>query len=168
MLWDGLGGSTAIKPAVSFKALSLNLPAQGAGADKAQPAMVEFWAPPTIDLPVKIGAPLRWTPGSRDEMAGGCGAAGLRGPGRAGARGRTAPGVNDAAVTGSAFPATLDAYGFFADAARQKPCGPRRPTASRPRCGRTVRKKLRFVYVPVGQQAKARGRLDRPAGWFPR
>jgi hypothetical protein len=38
LLWDGLGGDQAIVLWDSIAGITLNLPAQGAGADKAQPA----------------------------------------------------------------------------------------------------------------------------------
>ena len=42
VLWDGLGGNTAIVSAADFSVLNLNLPEQGAGLDRAHPATIQF------------------------------------------------------------------------------------------------------------------------------
>jgi uncharacterized repeat protein (TIGR03806 family) len=78
----------------------------------------------------------------------------------------SAPMVNAEAVTSAAFPALLSDYGFFADAAAQQPA--RGVTAYRLNTPlwSDGAEKLRFVYIPPGQQAKAQGEglLDLPVG----
>ena len=74
--------------------------------------------------------------------------------------------VNAAAITGSGFPATLSAYGFFADPAAQRPARNVTPYRLQTPLWSDGADKLRFVYVPQGQQAKAQGEglLDLPVG----
>lgn len=74
--------------------------------------------------------------------------------------------VNDAAVTGAGFPATLDAYRFFADAALQQPSARVVPYRVQTPLWSDGAEKLRFVYVPPGQQARAGGAglIDLPVG----
>ena len=69
----------------------------------------------------------------------------------------TAPPVNDAVVTGSAFPATLSEYGFFADAAAQQPALGVTPYRLNTPLWSDGADKLRFLYLPKGQQALADG-----------
>jgi len=57
LLWDGLGGEQAIIPVDQIAALSLNLPAQGAGAETAKPTALAFAPHPTVALPTQVGAP---------------------------------------------------------------------------------------------------------------
>lgn len=74
--------------------------------------------------------------------------------------------VNDAAVTGAGFPATLNEYGFFADAAAQRPASGVTPYRIQTPLWSDGADKLRFVYLPAGAKAKAQGDglLDLPVG----
>ncbi|MEY4239298.1 MAG: hypothetical protein RL339_1899 [Pseudomonadota bacterium] len=74
--------------------------------------------------------------------------------------------VNDAAVAGAGFPATLGAYGFFADAAAQRPAAGVTPYRIQTPLWSDGAEKLRFVYLPAGTKAKAQGDglLDLPVG----
>ena len=65
--------------------------------------------------------------------------------------------VSDAAITGSAYPATLSAYGFFADTAAQKPGIGVTPYRLNTPLWSDGAEKLRFVYVPIGTKALADG-----------
>ncbi|MDE2412059.1 MAG: right-handed parallel beta-helix repeat-containing protein [Sphingomonadales bacterium] len=58
VMWDGLGGAQALLPSADVKVLNLNLPGQGAGPDKARPAMLAFASPPMIVVPGSVGAPV--------------------------------------------------------------------------------------------------------------
>lgn len=74
--------------------------------------------------------------------------------------------VNDAAVLGDSFPATLAEFGFFTDPRAQKPGGGVEPYRLQTPLWSDGAEKLRFVYVPAGKQAKAQGEglLDLPVG----
>ena len=65
--------------------------------------------------------------------------------------------VNDAAVTGSAYPATLSAYGFFADQTAQAPALGVTPYRLNTPLWSDGADKLRFLYMPKGQKALADG-----------
>ena len=65
--------------------------------------------------------------------------------------------VSDAAVTGSAYPATLSEYGFFADPAAQQPGAGVTPYRLNTPLWSDGAEKLRFVYVPAGTKALAAG-----------
>ncbi|WP_374283439.1 SO2930 family diheme c-type cytochrome [Novosphingobium sp.] len=77
-----------------------------------------------------------------------------------------APPVNDAAITGAGFPATLADYGFFADGAAQRPAAGVTPYRLQTPLWSDGAEKLRFAYVPKGAQARAQGAglLDFPVG----
>lgn len=77
-----------------------------------------------------------------------------------------APTVNDAAVTAADYPATLSAFGFFSDGAGQVPAAGVTPYRLNTPLWSDGAEKLRFVYVPGGQQARAQGEglLDLPVG----
>jgi uncharacterized repeat protein (TIGR03806 family) len=68
-----------------------------------------------------------------------------------------APRVIDAAPTGGTYPAALSEYGFFADAPTQKPAAGITPYRLNTPLWSDGAEKLRFVYIPPGQQAKAQG-----------
>ena len=74
--------------------------------------------------------------------------------------------VNDAAITASAYPATLAEYRFFADASAQKPAARVTPYRLNTPLWSDGAEKLRFVYLPSGAKAKANGEglLDLPIG----
>lgn len=74
--------------------------------------------------------------------------------------------VNDAAVTGEGFPATLVEFGFFADGAAQRPARDVEPFRVQTPLWSDGAEKLRFVYLPAGRLAKAQGEglLDLPVG----
>lgn len=74
--------------------------------------------------------------------------------------------VNDAAVAGTGFPANLSDYGFFADAAAQRPAAGVTPYRIQTPLWSDGAEKLRFVYLPAGTKAKAQGDglLDLPVG----
>lgn len=82
------------------------------------------------------------------------------------ARASETGGVDDAVITGSAMPRTLSEYGFFADAAAQRPAAGVTPYRLNTALFSDGAEKLRFVYVPQGLAAKARGEnlLDFPVG----
>ena len=65
--------------------------------------------------------------------------------------------VEDAAVLGEGFPAKLSDFGFFRDAARQKPDEFVFPYALNTPLWSDGADKLRFVYVPEGTQLEADG-----------
>lgn len=75
-------------------------------------------------------------------------------------------GVNDAAVTGAGFPATLADYRFFADAPGQRPAAGVTAYRIQTPLWSDGSEKLRFVYVPAGLKARAQeaGLLDLPVG----
>jgi uncharacterized repeat protein (TIGR03806 family) len=74
--------------------------------------------------------------------------------------------VKDVAVMGDGFPATLAEYGFFADAAAQRPARDIEPFRVQTPLWSDGADKLRFVYIPTGKQARAQGEglLDLPVG----
>ena len=74
--------------------------------------------------------------------------------------------VNDAAVTGAGYPATLADYGFFADAPAQRPAVGVTPYRIQTPLWSDGAEKLRFVYLPAGVTARAQGEglLDLPVG----
>ena len=57
VLWDGLGGPSALILTSPIAGISLNLPAQGAGIETAKPAPLRLVSPKTIPLPAGVGAP---------------------------------------------------------------------------------------------------------------
>ena len=65
--------------------------------------------------------------------------------------------VNDAAITGATFPKSLSEFGFFDNAARQKPDDFVFPYALNTPLWSDGADKLRFVYVPEGTQLTADG-----------
>ena len=65
--------------------------------------------------------------------------------------------VNDTAVTGTLYPATLSAYGFFADTPAQRPALGVTPYRLNTPLWSDGAEKLRFVYLPSGQKALANG-----------
>jgi uncharacterized repeat protein (TIGR03806 family) len=65
--------------------------------------------------------------------------------------------VDDAAVTAAAFPATLAEYGFFADAAAQRPAAGVTPYRLNTPLWSDGADKLRFLYLPPGAKATAQG-----------
>ena len=75
-------------------------------------------------------------------------------------------GVNDAAITGAGFPATLSDYRIFADGAAQRPAAGVTPYRLQTPLWSDGAEKLRFVYVPPGAKARAQGEglLDLPFG----
>jgi len=77
-----------------------------------------------------------------------------------------APAPNDAAIVGTAMPATLAEFGFFADAPGQVPAARVVPYRLNTPLYSDGADKLRFVYLPVGAQAKAGGQglIDLPVG----
>ena len=74
--------------------------------------------------------------------------------------------VSDAAITEAGFPARLSDYGFFADAAGQKPAPGVTPYRLNTPLWTDGADKQRFVYLPAGQQARGQGEglLDLPIG----
>lgn len=74
--------------------------------------------------------------------------------------------VNDAAITGDAYPQVLSEYGFFADAPAQNPADGVTPYRLNTPLWSDGAEKLRFVYMPTGTQARAQGEglLDFPVG----
>ena len=68
-----------------------------------------------------------------------------------------APMVSDVAVTGPAYPATLSAYGFFADNPAQRPALGVTPYRLNTPLWSDGAEKLRFVYLPAAQKALADG-----------
>ena len=57
VLWDGLGGPTALILTSPLAGISLNLPAQGAGMEAAKPAPLKLVSPKIVPLPSGVGAP---------------------------------------------------------------------------------------------------------------
>lgn len=82
------------------------------------------------------------------------------------ARAAPAPHVADAAILTPGYPATLSAYGFFADPAAQRPAAGVTPYRVQTPLWSDGAEKLRFVYVPAGQKARAQGEglIDLPVG----
>lgn len=76
------------------------------------------------------------------------------------------PAVNDMAVTGTGFPATLPEFGFFADGPGQVPAPGVTPYRLNTPLWSDGSEKLRFLYLPPGTTAKAGGEglLDLPVG----
>lgn len=76
------------------------------------------------------------------------------------------PAVNDAAVTGAAFPPKLSDFRFFADGARQSPNSDVTPYALNTPLWSDGAEKLRFIYLPEGTQlaADGEGLLKFPVG----
>jgi len=74
--------------------------------------------------------------------------------------------VNESAVTGAGFAASLSDYGFFADPAAQRPAAGVTPYRIQTPLWSDGAEKLRFVYLPAGTKAKAQGDglLDLPVG----
>ncbi|MDT9011983.1 SO2930 family diheme c-type cytochrome [Novosphingobium sp. APW14] len=74
--------------------------------------------------------------------------------------------VNDEAVTGAGYPASLADYRFFADAAAQRPAPGVTPYRLQTPLWSDGAEKLRFIYLPAGTTAKAQGDglLDLPVG----
>lgn len=74
--------------------------------------------------------------------------------------------VNDAAVAGAGYPATLADYGFFADGPAQRPAAGVTPYRIQTPLWSDGAEKLRFVYLPPRAKAKAQGDglLDLPVG----
>ncbi|MGX7952008.1 SO2930 family diheme c-type cytochrome [Tsuneonella sp. HG249] len=79
---------------------------------------------------------------------------------------RDAPTPSDAAIAGSAMPATLAEFGFFADPARQVPSQGVVPYRLNTPLYSDGAEKLRFVYVPPGKQTVSAGDglLEFPVG----
>ncbi len=75
-------------------------------------------------------------------------------------------GVRDAAVIGSAFPATLTEFGFFTDPAANRPAAGVTPYRLNTPLWSDGTEKHRFLYLPPGNRATARGEglLDLPVG----
>ena len=82
------------------------------------------------------------------------------------ARATPAPSVNQAAILDDGLPRQLSDYGFFADAAAQVPARDVSPYRLNTPLWSDGAEKLRFVYLPAGQAAKADGAglLDLPVG----
>ncbi|MET0181169.1 MAG: SO2930 family diheme c-type cytochrome [Novosphingobium sp.] len=74
--------------------------------------------------------------------------------------------VNDAAVVGAAFPATLAEFGFFGDAPAQRPAAGVVSYRLNTPLWSDGADKLRFLYLPAGAQARGEGEglLDLPVG----
>jgi uncharacterized repeat protein (TIGR03806 family) len=74
--------------------------------------------------------------------------------------------VNDAAVAGAGFPATLSDFGFFVEGAAQRPAVGVTPYRIQTPLWSDGAEKLRFVYLPAGTKARAQGDglLDLPVG----
>ena len=74
--------------------------------------------------------------------------------------------VHPEAIEGDGLPRQLSEFGFFADAGLQKPSAGVVPYRLNTPLFSDGAEKLRFVYVPPGQQAKAQGEglLDLPVG----
>lgn len=79
---------------------------------------------------------------------------------------RDAPTPNDAAITSTAMPATLAEFGFFADAAAQRPAAGVVPYRLNTPLYSDGAEKLRFVYLPAGARIGAGedGLLQFPVG----
>lgn len=65
--------------------------------------------------------------------------------------------VNDAAITGAAFPSVLSEYGFFQDGRAQEPAARVYPYALNTPLWSDGADKLRFVYLPDGTRMEADG-----------
>ena len=76
------------------------------------------------------------------------------------------PATNPDAISGAGFPALLSEYRFFADGAAQQPAAGVTPYRLNTPLWSDGAEKLRFVYIPPDQQAKAQGEglLDLPVG----
>lgn len=76
------------------------------------------------------------------------------------------PEVSDAAIQGASLPQTLEEFGFFIDAPGQIPTPGVTPYRLNVPLYSDGAEKLRFVYVPAGRQAKAKGEglIDFPVG----
>ena len=76
------------------------------------------------------------------------------------------PPVNDAAIIGDGFPATLAEFGFFTDGAAQRPAAGVTPYRLQTPLWSDGADKQRFVYVPQGAKVRAQGDalLDFPPG----
>ena len=76
------------------------------------------------------------------------------------------PPVNDAAVTGAAFPKSLSAFGFFYDERAQVPSRGVIPYALKTPLWSDGAEKLRFIYLPEGTRltADGEGLLQFPVG----
>lgn len=74
--------------------------------------------------------------------------------------------VNDAAILDAGYPASLNDYRFFADAAAQRPAAGVTPYRLQTPLWSDGAEKLRFVYVPKGAKAQAQGEglLNLPFG----
>jgi uncharacterized repeat protein (TIGR03806 family) len=74
--------------------------------------------------------------------------------------------VNDAAILDAGYPASLNDYRFFADAAAQRPAAGVTPYRLQTPLWSDGAEKLRFVYVPKGAKAQAQGEglLNLPVG----
>ncbi len=74
--------------------------------------------------------------------------------------------VNDAAILDAGYPASLNDYRFFADAAAQRPAAGVTPYRLQTPLWSDGAEKLRFVYVPTGAKAQAQGEglLNLPVG----
>ncbi len=74
--------------------------------------------------------------------------------------------VNDEAITGAAYPQSLSEFGFFTSPAHQTVAMSVTPYRLNTPLWSDSAEKLRFVYIPEGQQAKANGDglLDLPVG----
>lgn len=83
-----------------------------------------------------------------------------------GAQAVPSAGVSVAAITADGYPATLSEYGFFTDGARQVPAPGVTPYRVQTPLWSDGADKLRFVYVPGGQKARAQGDglIDLPVG----
>lgn len=82
------------------------------------------------------------------------------------ARASERDGVNDTAITGPAMARTLSEYGFFADPGDQRPAAGVTPYRLNTALFSDGAEKLRFVYLPAGTKAGAKGEnlLDFPVG----
>ena len=65
--------------------------------------------------------------------------------------------VNDAAITGTAFPKALSEFAFFQDGRAQQPSGRVHPYALNTPLWSDGADKLRFIYLPAGTQLTADG-----------
>jgi uncharacterized repeat protein (TIGR03806 family) len=77
-----------------------------------------------------------------------------------------APKIDDTAITGSAYPATLADYGFFTDPAAQRPAAGVTPYRLNIPLWSDGAEKSRYLYLPPGATAKAGGEglLGLPVG----
>lgn len=74
--------------------------------------------------------------------------------------------VNDAAITADGYPATLSAFGFFADLAQRTPAPRVTPYTLNTPLFSDYAEKQRYLYLPAGAQARydAEAVLDLPVG----